>query len=239
MHRHMLVLLTIIAIVISCFQSPIAEATAYTDVTAKMAYEAITSNLYPNLVILDVRTREEFDEGHIRMALLIPHAELEERINELAEHKNQPIIVYCFCGMRSALASSILAAHGFTRVYNMMDGLNAWTGQGYPITTSYTTQLFFSINPNPAKTTEYITLKGILTDQFSQPMALQNVKLHYREYCNCKTWRFVSTISTNAYGAFLATGKIGKAGTYEIAVYYPGSAYREPSYQLTILLVLP
>jgi hypothetical protein len=132
-----------------------------------------------------------------------------------------------------------LAAHGFTKVYNMMDGLNAWMGQGYPITTSYTTQFFLSINPNPARTTEYITLKGILTDQFSQPIATQNVKLYYREYYNCKTWRFVSTISTNAYGAFLATGKIGKAGIYEVAVYYPGSAYREPSYQLTILLVLP
>jgi rhodanese-related sulfurtransferase len=235
----MMALLAATTIVVSFLPTPIVRAALYTDINANTAHQAITSGLYQNLVILDVRTREEFDQGHIRMALLIPHAELEERIGELAEHKNHPIIVYCFCGMRSAIASSILAAHGFTKVYNMMDGLNAWMGQGYPITTSYTTQFFLSINPNPARTTEYITLKGILTDQFSQPIATQNVKLYYREYYNCKTWRFVSTISTNAYGAFLATGKIGKAGIYEVAVYYPGSAYREPSYQLTILLVLP
>jgi len=238
MQRYILVLLAATVIVVSFLQAPIVQAASYTDINANTAYQAITSGVCPNLVILDVRTREEFDQGHIKMALLIPHAELEERIDELAEHKNHPIIIYCFCGMRSTLASSILAAHGFTKVYNMMDGLNAWMGQGYPISTSYTTQLFLSIDPNPARTIEYITLKGILTDQFSQPMANQNVKLYYREYCNCKTWRFVSTISTNAYGVFLATGKIGKAGIYEVAIYYPGSAYREPSYQLTILIVL-
>src|SRR4030042_3661252 len=133
MHRRMLVLFPIIAVITSCLQPPIAEATSYTDITAKTAYEAITSNLYPNLVILDVRTREEFDEGHIRLALLIPHSELEERIDELAEHKNHEIIVYCFCGMRSTIASRILDAHGFTKVYNMIEGINGWMGQGYPI----------------------------------------------------------------------------------------------------------
>lgn len=239
MRRYILALFAATAIVASFLQAPIVRATPYMDISANAAYQAITSGVCPNLVILDVRTREEFDQGHIRMALLIPHAELEERIDELAEHKNHPILVYCFCGMRSAIASGILDAHGFTKVYNMIGGLNSWMGEGYAITTSYLTQILFSMDPNPAKTTEYVTLKGILTDQFSQPMATQNVKLYYREYCNCKTWRFASTINTNAYGAFLATGKIRKAGIYEVAVYYPGSAYRESSYQLAILLVLP
>lgn len=238
MHRHILVIFMVIAIT-SLLQTPIVQATPYTDITAKMAYQAITSRICPNLVVLDVRTRAEFDEGHIRKALLIPHAELEDRINELAEHKNHEIIVYCFCGMRSTIACSILDAHGFTKVYNMIDGVNGWIGQGYPITTSYVTQIFLDMSPNPAKTTQDITLKGILMDQFSNPVASQTVKLYYREYFSCGTWRYALAISTNAYGAFFATGKIQKAGFYEVCVYYPGSAYHEPSYQLAILLVQP
>ncbi len=239
MDRHILVLFAAVAIAISFLQAPIVRAAPYTDITAKTAYQAITSGAYPNLVILDVRTRGEFDQGHIRMALLIPHSELEERIDELAEHKNHPIIVYCFCGLRSSIASGILDAHGFAKVYNMMDGINAWMGQGYPITTSYLTRVYFSISPNPAGKAQDITLKGILTDQFSQPVGSQTVNLYYREYCNHRTWQFAFTINTNTYGAFFATGKIQKIGIYEVAVYYPGSSLRESSYKLAILLVQP
>ena len=210
MPRDKLALFAAIAITISLLQIPIIQATPYTDITANTAYQAITSGVCPNLVVLDVRTRAEFDEGHIRKALLIPHSELEERIDELAEHKTHEIIVYCFCGMRSAIACGILDAHGFKKVYNMMDGLNSWMGQGYPTTTSYLTWVYFNISPNPAKTTQDITLKGILTDQFSQPVASQTVKLYYREYCSERAWQYAFAINTNAYGAFFATGKIRK-----------------------------
>jgi len=237
--RYIIALFAAIAIATSFLQTQTVRAAPYTDITANIAYQAITSGVCPTLVILDVRTRGEFDQGHIKTALLIPHAELEERIDELAEHKTHEIIVYCFCGLRSAMASGILDAHGFTKVYNMVDGLNAWIGQGYPTTTSYLTQIFLNINPNPARTTQDITLKGILTDQFSQPIASQTVKLYYREYCNDRAWQFAFTINTNAYGAFFATGKIRKAGIYEVAVYYPGSSYLEPSYKLATLLVQP
>jgi rhodanese-related sulfurtransferase len=239
MPRNTLALFFAIVVTAGFLQIPFSQATSYTDITAKTAYQAITSGVCPNLVILDVRTRAEFDEGHIRKALLIPHSELEERIDELTEHKNHEIIVYCFCGMRSTMASGILDAHGFTKVYNMIDGFNAWTGQGYPIATSYLTQMFFGISPNPARTTQDITLKGILTDQFSQPVAGQTVKLYYREYCSERAWQYAFAINTNAYGAFFATGKIRKSGIYEVAVYYPGSSYLESSYHLATLLVQP
>ena len=239
MRTQTLTIFVVIAIATGLLQTPITKATPYTDVTATMAYQGITSGKFPNLVVLDVRTRVEFDEGHIRKALLIPHAELEERINELAEHKNHEIVVYCFCGMRSTIACGILDMHGFTKVYNMIDGLNAWMGQGYPTTTSYTTQIFLNISPNPAKTTQDITLKGILTDQFSQPLASQTVKLYYREYFSCRAWRYALPISTNAYGAFFTTGKIHKAGIYEVCIYYPGSNRHESSYELAILIVRP
>jgi len=67
-----------------------------------------------NVTLLDVRTVNEFKEGHIRGATLIPLGKLEKNLNKLAAHKNTQIVVYCRSGSRSVAASRILKAHGFT-----------------------------------------------------------------------------------------------------------------------------
>jgi rhodanese-related sulfurtransferase len=82
-------------------------------------------------IILDVRAREEFDSGHLDSALLIPVDELETRYGELS--KDKPVIVYCRSGKRSAQAAAILVSKGFSQVYDMAGGINAWTGKGYPV----------------------------------------------------------------------------------------------------------
>lgn len=109
------------------------KAEPYTDIDVHQAYNMITSGSYPNLLILDVRTENEFDEMHIANAILIPHTELEERINELAGHENHEVIIYCNSGYRSTIASQILDNHGFTKVYNMVGGITAWTDADYPV----------------------------------------------------------------------------------------------------------
>ncbi|NIV44716.1 hypothetical protein GWN49_07590, partial [Candidatus Bathyarchaeota archaeon] len=81
----------------------------------------------------DVRTQSEFNSGHIDGAVLIPHTELDERIEELAGHENHEIIVYCRTGVRSAIGSEILDSHNFTEVYNMLDGISSWQTAGYPV----------------------------------------------------------------------------------------------------------
>jgi len=72
----------------------------------------------PNLVILDVRTQEEYDEGHLENAVLIPVSELESRLDEL--DVEDEILVYCRSGVRSATASQTLVDNGFSSVYNML-----------------------------------------------------------------------------------------------------------------------
>lgn len=111
----------------------IVYASPYTNIDADTAYGMITSGLYPDLVVLDVRTQSEYDSGHIYGAVLIPHTELETRIGELAGHENHEIIVYCRSGVRSVEASGILDSNGFTKVYNMAGGLLAWRSAGYPV----------------------------------------------------------------------------------------------------------
>jgi rhodanese-related sulfurtransferase len=96
------------------------------------AYGMIIGSAYHNLVILDVRTKSEYDSGHIYGAILIPVADLPTRIGELLSHLSDPMIVYCGSGKRSTTACGILVSNGFTNVYNMTGGLSAWKSAGYP-----------------------------------------------------------------------------------------------------------
>jgi rhodanese-related sulfurtransferase len=81
-------------------------------------------------LLIDVRTPEEFASGHIDGAVNIPVDSLQNRLNEVPD--DQPIVVYCRSGNRSATASQILAQAGYTHIYDL-GGLNAWTAQGFPV----------------------------------------------------------------------------------------------------------
>ena len=67
-------------------------------------------------VILDVRTQEEYDQGHIPGAVLIPDTEIRARAEEVLTDKDQLILVYCRSGRRSKLASEILVELGYTNI---------------------------------------------------------------------------------------------------------------------------
>ena len=67
-------------------------------------------------VILDVRTRQEYEEKHIPGAILIPDSEIGERAEQALPDKNQLILVYCRSGRRSKLASEKLAQLGYTNI---------------------------------------------------------------------------------------------------------------------------
>ena len=69
-----------------------------------------------NFVILDVRTEEEFAEGHIENAILIPDYEISSKAEEILKDKNQLILVYCRSGNRSKKASEVLVDLGYTNV---------------------------------------------------------------------------------------------------------------------------
>lgn len=105
----------------------------YTSIDVATANDMITGGSYPNLMILDVRTQSEYDEGHLENAVLIPLSELESRIDEILPCKDTEIIVYCKVGGRSAQASNILDSNNFTQVFNAQGGITAWESAGYPI----------------------------------------------------------------------------------------------------------
>jgi rhodanese-related sulfurtransferase len=102
----------------------------YREIDAREAAELL-QNLSP--LLLDVRTRAEFSNGHIENAILIPVQELQKRVGELSEYKHSDILIYCATGNRSTVASKILVDNGFKRIVNMRFGIYQWAKYQYPI----------------------------------------------------------------------------------------------------------
>lgn len=84
-----------------------------------------------NLVLIDVRTPEEYQQVHLKGAKLIPLNELQQRMKEIPRDK--PLLVYCAVGARSLQAARFLSAQGFREVYHISDGIVGWYRNGFPI----------------------------------------------------------------------------------------------------------
>lgn len=87
---------------------------SYVSITAEEAKEIMDTE--SGYVILDVRTEEEFSEGHIPGAILIPDYEIGEKAQEVLKEKDRMILVYCRSGRRSKLAADALAKLGYTNI---------------------------------------------------------------------------------------------------------------------------
>ncbi|MEL1134302.1 rhodanese-like domain-containing protein [Desulfitobacterium sp. THU1] len=94
------------------------------NINADEAYELIKNNR--DSVVLDVRYKEEYVDGHIGKAKNIPLNVLEVRISELGKYKDRPLIVYCASGARSIRAVKILLKRNFNQIYHLKGGLKGW-----------------------------------------------------------------------------------------------------------------
>lgn len=96
-------------------------------ISPQEVHEAVFDN---QKQLIDVRTPEEFGEGHIQNAqnICVTDADFRENISKL--DKNQPVYLYCRSGKRSAKASQILKEMGFKEIYDMQGGFLEWQSQG-------------------------------------------------------------------------------------------------------------
>jgi rhodanese-related sulfurtransferase len=76
--------------------------------------------------VIDVREREDSDKGRIPGATAIPRGALELNIDQVTTDKEQPIVLYCGGGSRSALAAFMLQKMGFKKVYSLACGYRGW-----------------------------------------------------------------------------------------------------------------
>ena len=90
------------------------QEAAYMNITAEEAKQIMDSE--DGYIILDARTQEEYDQGHIPGAIVISHEEIAEKAEEVLTDKDQLILVYCRSGRRSKIAAEALVELGYTNI---------------------------------------------------------------------------------------------------------------------------
>ena len=90
------------------------QGAVYVNITAEEAKQIMDNE--EGYIILDVRTQEEYDQGHIPGAIVISHEEIEEKAEDVLTDKDQLILVYCRSGRRSKIAAEALVELGYTNI---------------------------------------------------------------------------------------------------------------------------
>lgn len=99
------------------------------NISAKQARELIDND--KDVFILDVRTKDEYNEVHLKDAHLIPIQELEQNLNNIPRDKK--VVVHCAAGKRSARACEILKDKGLKSLFNVEGGIRTWEAEGFPV----------------------------------------------------------------------------------------------------------
>lgn len=117
-------LLSLVVLVVS-----LSFAAGVRNVTSVEGQALLAKN--SKIVLLDVRTPEEYRQAHLRGSLLVPLGELGRRVQEVP--RDRPVLVYCAVGARSTSAADFLSSKGYREVYNMTDGIVGWYRNRLPI----------------------------------------------------------------------------------------------------------
>jgi adenylyltransferase/sulfurtransferase len=103
----------------------------------EVTVQEVNEKLNPanGFTLLDVREGDEWEQGHLDQAIFLPRGFLEVKADKLLTDKNQPIVVYCAGGTRSAFAAKTLQELGYTDVCSMRGGFNEWKNNGFRFVT--------------------------------------------------------------------------------------------------------
>jgi rhodanese-related sulfurtransferase len=85
------------------------------------------------VLILDVRSVEEFAAGHVPGALNIPHTEVADRLEEIAAYGDIEIVLYCRSGRRAGMAADVLRGEGFERLLHLEGDMLGWQARQLPV----------------------------------------------------------------------------------------------------------
>ncbi len=116
-----------------------AAAVAFYEIRERMqAFAALTAMQAVRLMnqgalVLDLRGKELYEAGHIGDARNVPLAELESQAESLKKWRDKNVIIYCDSGTTGAGGARALAKLGFTKVFNLQGGLNAWLKDNLPL----------------------------------------------------------------------------------------------------------
>lgn len=119
----------LVSLILTVTVATASWAAAFVNITSREAREMMGKK--QQILLLDVRTPDEYRQAHLKGAKLIPIDTMERRLSEIP--KGAPIIVYCAVGSRSVPVANFLSKNGYKEVYNMSDGIVGWYRSGFPI----------------------------------------------------------------------------------------------------------
>ena len=86
-----------------------------------------------NILVLDVRSAEEFAQGHIKGAVNISHEQINENLSKIIAFKDQPVVVHCRSGRRALSAENALRVAGFSDLRHLDGDMNGWQAADLPL----------------------------------------------------------------------------------------------------------
>jgi phage shock protein E len=169
--------------------SPISTPTNKQAEYRKLLPNEAQAMMSDEVIILDVRTQEEYDEGHIVNAVLLPDNEIQEKVETMITDKTQTILVYCRTGRRSERASRELIDLGYENVYDF-GGIVDWTGEivGNWLYPSYYNYFGDTLPPDIVTPIDFTTTQKICDQmpEFTFHLTGNNVKSYGVSYDNTK-----------------------------------------------------
>ncbi len=95
---------------------------------------ALSKNLKTSeMLIIDVRTPQEYAAGHVPGAINMPHTSITSQLEKLQGHKNKTIVIYCKSGRRAGMAEQTLSDAGFKQLLHLDGDMDGWLEGNYPI----------------------------------------------------------------------------------------------------------
>jgi rhodanese-related sulfurtransferase len=84
-------------------------------------------------VVVDLRDKKEFDQGHLVGAVNVPYSSLDSRVDELVKYKDRPVVLICRMGQHAGAAGTTLRKQGFANVSRLTGGYMEWRNQNLPV----------------------------------------------------------------------------------------------------------
>jgi len=130
--RHTMLFIALAAVVALIIMTELKRATkGYKEVLPSEAVRLINKE---NAMVLDIREANEIEQGSIIDSKHVALSVLPEKLDNLSNNKDQPILVFCKTGNRSAQACKLLLKNSYTHVFGLKGGLTAWVSDQLPIT---------------------------------------------------------------------------------------------------------
>ena len=124
--RKLFITLTILLL---CHNSLMAHVESIDVLELQRKLESSTETIF----LLDVRSKQEYQSGHIKNSINIPHDVLIKDINLIGEYRNEPLVVYCRSGVRAQLVIDKLLDNDFNHIIDINGDMLAWIESDLPI----------------------------------------------------------------------------------------------------------